>query len=155
MAATTAGDEDSASSRIYPCDEGHENTQACPKCMYRQYRRTQLFKKILSSSDIQGKGSYRLYIPLPHAARFCPPTNGSCEVLTFYDVQMKPWPMRFYETGEKAYLAGGWIEFAQTKELRGGDTITLYEVRCGQRAKVFMIGVSYKDRLQILVAPIN
>ena len=154
MAATPAGDEDSASNGIYPCDECHGNAQPRPKCMYRKYRRKQLIKKILSPSDIQGRGSYRLYIPKAHTARFCSPANGS-EMIAFNDVEMKPWPMGFRSSGGRAYLGAGWIEFAREKQLRTGDSNSMYEVMCGQRTRFFMIAVSYKDRLQILGAPIN
>jgi hypothetical protein len=157
MAATT-GDADSASSGIYPAwppaCEGHGNSEVCPKCMYKDYEREVVFKKILSRSDIQEAGSYRLYIPKEHAARFCSPANGS-EVITFCDVQMESWPMGFRTSDGRAYLGAGWIEFAREKQLRAGDTLIFYEVRCGQRTRFFMIAVSYKDRLQILGAPIH
>ena len=113
-----------------------------------------VFKKILSRSDIQEAGSYRLYIPKEHAARFCSPANGS-EVITFCDVQMESWPMGFRTSDGRAYFGAGWIEFAREKLLRAGDTLIFYEVRCGQRTRFFMIAVSYKDRPQILGAIIN
>jgi hypothetical protein len=151
MAAATT---DSASSGIYPACEGHGNTNVCPKCIYMDYEREVMFKKILCRSDIQEAGSYRLYIPKPHAPRFCSLANGS-ELITFCDVQMEPWPMGFRTSDGRAYLGAGWIEFAREKQLRAGDTLICYEVRCGQRTRFFMIAVSYKDRLQILGAPIN
>jgi hypothetical protein len=157
MAATT-GDADSASSGIYPAwppaCEGHGNSEVCPKCMYKDYEREVVFNKILSRSDIQEAGSYRFYIPNAHAVRFYPPANGS-EVITFCDVQMESWPMGFRTSDGRAYLGAGWIEFAREKQLRAGDTLIFYEVKCGQRTRFFMIAVSYKDRLQILGAPIN
>lgn len=153
MSATAGDHADSASSGIPPppC-EGHGNTQACPKCMYTNYQREVVFKKILSPTDIR----YRLYIPRPHAARFRPPANGS-EVITFSDAQTNRlrWPMRFRTSGRNAYLARGWIQFVREKQLEQGDTITLDEVRCGQRIRFFMIGISRKDRVQIFGAPIN
>ncbi|KAC1356415.1 hypothetical protein FH972_027146 [Carpinus fangiana] len=158
MAATT-GDANSASSGIYPAwppaCEGHGSTKVCPKCMYKDYEREVVFKKILCRSDIQEAGSYRLYVPKEHAARLCSLANGS-EVITFCDVQSQSWPMGFRTSGTgNAYLGAGWIEFAREKQLRAGDTLIFYEVRCGQRTRFFMIAVSYKDRLQILGAPIH
>jgi hypothetical protein len=135
--------------------EGHGNREACSTCMYRNYKREVVFKKILSPSDIQRRGSYRLYIPRPHAARFWPPANGGEVMITFYDVQMRPWPMRFRTSGENAFLSRGWSLFVREKRLGQGDAITFYEVRCGQGIRFFMIGISRKDRVQILGAPIN
>ncbi|XP_062148029.1 B3 domain-containing transcription factor NGA4-like [Alnus glutinosa] len=133
--------------------ERHGNREACSKCMYRNYKREVVFKKILSPSDIQRRGSYRFYIPRPHAARFWPRENEV--MITFYDVQMRRWPMRFRTSGGNGFLSRGWIQFAREKQLEQGDTITLDEVRCGQRTRFFMIGISRKDRVQILGAPIN
>jgi hypothetical protein len=160
--ATTAGDADSASSGIYPAwpppCEDHGNTEACSKCMYSKYQPEpeQEFQKILSPTDIQRKGSYRLYLPKPHAVRFCPQANGSHPV-TVYDVQMKRWPMCFRTTRGKAYLTGGWSRFAEKKKLSEGDTVTFHKLNCkrGTGTRVFMIGVSRKGCLQILGAPIR
>jgi hypothetical protein len=155
--AATAGDAGSTSSGIYPCDEGHESTEVCPKCMYREYRCEPVFQKILSPTDIQKKGSYKLYIPKPHAARFCPLENIASHEVTVYDVQMKRWPMFFRRNAGNVYLTGGWSRFAQGKRLSEGDTITFYKLNCprGAGTRVFMIGVSYKGRIQILGAPVN
>ncbi|XP_059432511.1 B3 domain-containing transcription factor NGA4-like [Corylus avellana] len=131
---------------------------ACPNCMYRDYAREVVFKKRLSPGDVQGRGGYKLYIPKPHAARFCSPANiNGSEVITFCDVQMQSWPMGFrtISTDGRAYLGAGWIKFVRKKQLRAGDTVIFYEVRCGQGTRFFMIAVSYKDRLQLLGAPIN
>ncbi|XP_059432508.1 B3 domain-containing transcription factor NGA4-like [Corylus avellana] len=130
---------------------------ACPNCMYRDYEREVVFKKRLAPSDVQGRGGYKLYIPKPDAARFCSLANiNGSGGITLYDVEMKPWPMGFRtSTDGRAYLGAGWIKFVRKKQLRAGDTVSFYEVRCGQRTRFFMIAVSYKDRLQILGAPIN
>ncbi|KAE8123903.1 hypothetical protein FH972_018822 [Carpinus fangiana] len=156
--ASRAGD--TSSGGIYPAwppsCEGHGNTEeACPKCMYVKYEPEEVFNKILTPSDIQHKGSYRLYLVKPHAARFCFPANGS-EVIV-YDVQMKPWTMRFRTSRGSAYLTRGWSRFAQAKQLSEGDSITFYELNCKRRTgkRVFMIGASRKECIQILGTPIN
>ncbi|XP_059440964.1 flotillin-like protein 6 [Corylus avellana] len=160
--AETVGDAESASSGINPtyppsC-EAHRNTEACSKCVYSKYQPEPKneFKKILTPTDVQLKGSYSLYLPKSLAARFCLPANGSHPV-SVYDVQMKRWPMHFRTNGEKAYLTRGWSRFAQAKQLSEGDNITFYELRCqrGTGTKVFMIGVSRKQCIQILGAPIR
>ncbi|XP_059432516.1 B3 domain-containing protein Os02g0764100-like [Corylus avellana] len=159
--AATAGDAYSASNGIYPAwpppCEDHENKKVCPKCMCRDYESEVVFKKTLAPNDVQGRGGYRLYIPKPHAARFSPANINGSEVITFCDVQMKSWQMGFrtIRTDGRAYLGKGWIKFAREKQLRAGDTVIFYEVRCGQRTRFFMIAVSYRDRLQLLGAPIN
>ena len=160
--ATTAGDADSASSGIYPAwpppCEGHGSTKACSVCIYSKYEPEpeQEFVKILSPTDTRREGSYRLYIPKPRADRFCPPANES-EEISVYDVQMNHWPMCFRSSGGKAYLTRGWSSFAQAKELSEGDTITFYELNCkrGTGKRIFMIGVSHKQCVQILGAPIR
>ncbi|XP_059440965.1 B3 domain-containing transcription factor NGA1-like [Corylus avellana] len=153
MAATT-GEADSAGPPS-PCDE---NTEPCSKCMYIKYEPEpeQEFEKILSPSDIQRKGSYRLYLPKPRAARFCTLANGSHPV-SVYDVQMKRWPMRCRRSGGKAYLTRGWSRFAKQKNLSEGDRITFYELNCkrGTGKRVFMMGVSRKGCTQILGAAIR
>jgi hypothetical protein len=63
--------------------------------------------------------------------------------------------MRFRTSGENAFLSRGWSLFVREKRLGQGDAITFYEVRCGQGIRFFMIGISRKDRVQILGAPIN
>ena len=156
-----SGYADSASSGIYPAwppspCEGHGITETCTKCMYSKYQPKQVFQKILSLSDVQRKGSYRLYLPnRPLAARFCPPANGS--EVSVYDVQMKLCPMHFRTSSGRAYLTRGWSCFAQAKQLGEGDRITFYELNCkrGTGARVFMIGVSRKNCFQILGVPIN
>ncbi|KAE8123888.1 hypothetical protein FH972_018807 [Carpinus fangiana] len=154
--AGTAGRAHSAFNRC----EGHGNPEVCMKCMLHKYEPQEIFKKTLSSSDIQRQGSYRLYLPKSHAARFCRPifghpSNGSHPV-SVYDVQIKRWPMHFRTSGGRDYLTGGWSRFAQAKNLREGDRISFYELNCkrGTGTRVFMIGVSRKGCLQILGAPI-
>jgi hypothetical protein len=63
--------------------------------------------------------------------------------------------MRFRTSGGNAFLSRGWSLFAREKRLGQGDAITFYEVRCRQGTKFFMIGISRKDRVQILGTPIN
>ena len=89
-----------------PSCEGHGNTEeTCPKCMYVKYKLEEVFKKILTLSDIQHKESYRPYLVKPHAVRFRFPANGS-EVIVC-DVQIKPWTMHFRTSRESAYLIRG------------------------------------------------
>jgi hypothetical protein len=157
--AATAGGQTASSSEIYPAwlppCEGHGNTEACSKCIYGKYQPQQVFQKTLTPSDIRRKGSYRLYLLKPDAARFCPPANGS--EVSVYDVQMKRWPMRFRTSRGSAYLTRGWSRFAKAKLLSVGDSITFYELRCRRATgtRVFMIGTSRKESIQIFGASIN
>jgi hypothetical protein len=103
-------------------------------CVDSKYCR-QMFFKILSQNDIK---EGRVYIAKSDATIFCPTAFGCSsnehrvvEDLIFYDydIERKPWTIRFCSDGDGYYLTRGWSQFARVKKLSEGDLITIHELK--------------------------